>query len=266
MLNVVVQPAARTVRRRFPLESIKETALQIITRSVGESLTVKGARVMVLGQEGRRVRLGVSGPPGGVAAPLNGSARRSAPVVGLVGYAGAGKDAAAAELVKQGWRRLAFAEPLRRALLTLNPVVRLDNGSHGRLAPMVASFGWDHVKRHGDVRRLLQTLGTEVVRELISAEAWVDLLRGEIVQSDSAAPIVVTDVRFANEVAMLRGEFGARLIRVVRPGIGPVNGHVSDATEDLGVDGEVLNDGTPEQLCRRVLDCVRTFQEEDAAA
>ncbi len=35
-------------------------------------------------------------------------------LVGLTGYAGSGKDAAAAGLTAIGWKRVSFAEPLRK--------------------------------------------------------------------------------------------------------------------------------------------------------
>ncbi|WP_390620779.1 deoxynucleotide monophosphate kinase family protein [Posidoniimonas corsicana] len=144
--------------------------------------------------------------------------------------------------------------------------MRLDNGAHAKLARIVGTFGWDHAKRHADVRRLLQGLGTDVVRDVCGADVWVDLMRRRLNETRRRGPVVITDVRFANEIALLRGDFGGRLIRIERPGVGPVNGHVSDQTGGLPTDGEVLNDGSPEQLCRRVLDCVQTFWEADQAA
>jgi dephospho-CoA kinase len=46
-------------------------------------------------------------------------------IIGIAGYARSGKDAAAKILVEHyGYERRAFADILRSALLTLNPVVK----------------------------------------------------------------------------------------------------------------------------------------------
>jgi hypothetical protein len=56
----------------------------------------------------------------------------------------------------------------------------------------------------------------------------------------------VTDIRFANEAAMIR-DLGGVLVRVERPGVGPVNEHVSEVMP-FEADHTLLNDGSIEQL------------------
>lgn len=167
-------------------------------------------------------------------------------LIGLVGYAGAGKDAAAEGLVQIGWERVAFADPLRQMALAIDPYIPCHAGVSGRLSSYVEAMGWPKAKQHPEVRRLLQAIGTEAVREIIGPNTWVELARKKI--CDSTKSIVVTDVRFANEAAMIRG-LGGVLVRVVRPGIGPINNHVSDsAVADVIVDATVDNDGPLDDL------------------
>lgn len=173
-------------------------------------------------------------------------------LIGLVGYAGAGKDAAAEALVAQGWQRVAFADPLRKMLLAIDPYIPAQVSSSARVSGFVAAMGWAKAKQHPEVRRLLQAIGTEAVRNIIGPNTWTDLARKSICESTNS--IVVTDVRFANEADMLRS-MGGLLIRITREGVGPVNGHVSDnLVESLECNGEIANDGTLEELHEMIVE------------
>lgn len=214
----------------------------------------------------KKVWLGIDAPPHVSVRRANaGALKRVAPIIGLVGYAGAGKDTAAKGLCGIGWTSCAFADPLREALLRLDPIITLDGGTFSTLSKHVKHVGWDLAKRQPEVRRLLQTMGTEVVCSVINPHAWIDLMHARLHQMPRDVPVVITDVRFPNEVEFLRKNFNARMLRIVRPGVGPANEHISEGVDLLDVDGEVLNDGSAVQLARRVLDCVQTFEEEATA-
>lgn len=172
-------------------------------------------------------------------------------LIGLVGYAGAGKDAAAEGLTAIGWERVSFADPLRQMALAIDPYIPCHAGVSGRLASYVDAMGWTKAKQHPEVRRLLQVIGTEAVRNIIGPDTWVELARKKI--CDSTNSVVVTDVRFANEAAMIAG-LGGALVRIMRPGCGPVNDHPSDAlVHSLTVDTVIMNDGSLEELQARLV-------------
>ena len=167
--------------------------------------------------------------------------------IGLVGYARSGKDTVADRLVRHGFARVAFADPVRDVLLGINPLVTRDGL---RLREAVAAHGWGTAKRQfSEVRELLQGLG-EGVRTALGETVWVehalrrlDALRG---------PVVVTDVRYHNEAHALRKR-GFTLVWVQRPGVGPANSHASETGIPVErADTVLLNDGSVSELHARV--------------
>lgn len=164
-------------------------------------------------------------------------------VVGLAGYARAGKDTAGAYLVEHyGFQRVSFADPLRAVLLATDPLVPVRGpGPHARcagptktvrLSKLVAEKGWEGAKTEwpehpASVRQLLQRLGTEGGRNVIDQDVWVNAALRKL---KPAGAYVFTDVRFPNEADAI-----ARLgktVRVLRPGTGPVNDHPSERALD----------------------------------
>jgi hypothetical protein len=149
-------------------------------------------------------------------------------IIGLIGYAQSGKDSFASFLLPFGWRRHALADALKKTAYVLNPIVEnLDGSGVVRLAWLVDNVGWEQAKQSKDVRELLQRLGTEVGHNLLGENVWVNLLSKRIAESEDDL-VVVTDVRFPNEAEWIL-DLGGSLIRITRPGVGPVNGHASES-------------------------------------
>jgi hypothetical protein len=173
-------------------------------------------------------------------------------IIGLTGFAGSGKDTVAEILVQEhGFKRYAFADKLREMAYAINPLVMSsDHGGDTFLQELVDDDGWDVVKRElPQVRELLQRLGVWH-RENVSEDFWVDFVHRQWV-ADGYPNAVITDVRFPNEAFWVRahatpfddaGDLG-ELWRVTRPGVGPVNDHISEKL-DLAADQTVLNNGT----------------------
>lgn len=150
-------------------------------------------------------------------------------IVGLMGYAGAGKDTAAEGLVQAGWTRVAFADALKA---------------------VAHHIGWDG-RKDARGRVLLQRLGV-AVRDYVDSEAWVRAAARTIDSIDG--DVVVTDVRFPNEVEFIRARYGL-VVRIDRPGTGPLNAHVSEhAWTGSKPDCVLVNDGDPEAIQRQLHD------------
>lgn len=173
------------------------------------------------------------------------------PTVGFTGYARSGKDTAGGILVQRhGYVRDFFAKVLKDVAYDVDPFVQLRDGTFVRYAELVDQVGVDAAKEHPDVRRYLQRLGTEGGRKHIHPDVWVRPVMERALASSS--PVVITDVRFPNEVAAVQSN-GGIVIRVNRPGFEPVNAHASDTgIADLHVDFDIDNDGTIDDLAVKV--------------
>lgn len=188
-------------------------------------------------------------------------------LIGLVGYARTGKDTVADYLVRQhGFTKLASADLLRDVLYGANPLVARPETYSGRTASvplrhLVDGIGWERAKlEFPDVRRLLQDLGTEGVRAVLGADTWINetLKRAALIPG----PVVISDTRFPNEARLTKDQ-GGQTWRIDRPGVGPVNGHASEAhIMSIPVDRVVTNDGSIGELGGRIDDALVTVRYE----
>ncbi|MDA8151502.1 MAG: hypothetical protein M0003_02105, partial [Acidithiobacillus sp.] len=98
-------------------------------------------------------------------------------------------------------------------------------------------------------RQILQWWGTDY-RRAQRETYWIDKVRDRLLSDPGHW--VVTDVRFQNEADLIR-ELGGQLGLVLRPGVEPVAGHVSEAYwQSCRPDFQVRNDGTLEDLTATV--------------
>ena len=134
-------------------------------------------------------------------------------IVGFTGKPRAGKDTAASRLVEyHGFKTIAFADPIRAAVLRLDPYVQ----GCTRLSYVIDRYGWDYAKDHWpEVRRLLQIFGTEIGRDLFGQNFWIERLMESIDSTPSSNRIAITDVRFEDEAKALRKR-GAFIVRINR--------------------------------------------------
>jgi len=170
-------------------------------------------------------------------------------IIGLSGYAQSGKDTVAKILVeKYGYKRIAFADPIRNLLYEMDPLIPKGYGEsiiNYRLQDMVDTYGWDKVKvDFPEARRLLQDFGLSA-RKLFGDTFWIYQALSDVAPQDK---VVVSDVRFENEAQWIQ-EFGGQIWRVKRVGTSAVNEHVSESELDgYRVDQIFVNNGTVEDL------------------
>lgn len=173
-------------------------------------------------------------------------------IIGLSGYARSGKDTVAELLcLNYAFRRISFADPMREAILTLNP--KIDSITH--VGHYVEDYGWDMAKQNPEIRRLLQVFGTEVGRKMFGDDVWINMAFKSI-QPDER--IVVADVRFPNEAEAIKAK-GGTVIRVNRHNHSAVNAHKSEISMDNYMFDHVLyNDGTIDDLAENVFMLMRS--------
>lgn len=174
-------------------------------------------------------------------------------LIAFSGFAGCGKDAAASVLIRDhGYERVSFADPLRQMLYALNPIAgyRSMSGDLVDVQTLVDAKGWDRAKReHEEIRELLQRLGTEAGRKILGQNVWVKLA---MEKASQFSKVVITDCRFENEASAVMDMEGV-VVRITRPGVGPINVHISDrGLSDKFVTYDLCNDGTLEDLAEKV--------------
>lgn len=202
----------------------------------------------------------------------------SAPLIGLTGHAGAGKDSAAAVLVQAGWRAMAFGDALRVETAEawhIDIGVLAHRASKESPSPRLALryctragfLAWAQAKgmdvaQPRSPRAVLQAWGTW--RRALDPLHWVQPVEAWVRQQRRAgAPgLVITDLRMANEAAMLR-ECGGHLLRVHRPGLPALPpetaGHESEGHTALLADGDIHNNGDLQHLQAEVWRVVQRF-------
>lgn len=188
-------------------------------------------------------------------------------LVGIGGRLAAGKDAVADHLVeKHGWIKLGMSDPLLEVAVTLDPYIPyreyedtkygrpLENPKNIRLSKLVDRLGYVKAKENAEVRRFLQVLGTDVGRNMIGEDLWVRKAEEAILtQMARGKNVVITGVRFENELKMVDWNEGL-LVWVDRPGqsLTAATGHASEQLTSDGFDITLVNDGTLEDLYKKV--------------
>ena len=172
-------------------------------------------------------------------------------ILGLTGFAMSGKDEVADELVRNyGFTKIGMSDTLHECLMVLNPIAAFDYVSVEaiRYRDYCEEVGYVEAKKNPEVRALLQRLGTEVGRNMIDEDIWVNAMLNK---ARRHLAVVVTGIRYPNEANACLFTWN-----VVRPGYGPVNDHSSEAlAAEINASGNhltIVNDGTLEQLYESV--------------
>lgn len=152
-------------------------------------------------------------------------------IIGLTGLPRSGKNTAADYIMEHyGYGQTAFADPLKGAasILLSRPYGEVNGDDDFDREAILPEWGFS-------TRDFLQRFGTEAMRNNFGADFWVKHMRNILARcaATSMPGVVITDVRFPNEVDMIRG-MGGWVVGVYRPGL-VASSHVSDAgvTPDL---------------------------------
>jgi len=196
-------------------------------------------------------------------------------IIGICGLIGSGKGTVADVLVEQGFTKISFADKLKDGV--------------------AAVYGWDRAMLEGDTpesrewreaqddfwtnetgriitpRIVLQEFGTDCMRNGFYDGVWVSAVK-QILINNTNIDYVIPDVRFENEVNMIR-QVGGQVWEVSRgndpewmdaykkTGIEPVNIHPSEwRWARSKKDHNVPNDGSMKDLTRLVLSLHASIQ------
>lgn len=163
-------------------------------------------------------------------------------LIGITGKARSGKDTLGAALVARGYKRVSFADALKRsvAIIAGEPEeLYFDDASKEEVSPTLG------VTR----RSALQKVGNSM-REVLNKDVWIRRALLEAGDSD----VVITDVRYDNEAQAVRLA-GGIVVGLSREGAGlrgEAAHHVSEKPISIDlIDEFVINDGTIEDLKKR---------------
>ena len=160
-------------------------------------------------------------------------------IIGLAGQAGSGKDTVADIICGElGYRRLAFADPIKLAAIELFGLTNYQISTRALKEQPVPYWGLSP-------RQIMQRLGTEVGRS-IHPDVWTRYAARRMA-TQRASGWVITDCRFDNELRMVR-QHGGRVWWVDREAA-PVADHASESSITAGdADLVVDNNGTLDEL------------------
>lgn len=178
-------------------------------------------------------------------------------IVGLTGNKGHGKDTVGEYLVAHhGFERESFAAPMKASAaaalgVTVEDLEGWKNNPHAIVCVgLKVEDGYMVTHTEQTIRSYLQHYGTEAHREIpeFGDNVWTDMIVSKIarvVERDGS--VVVTDVRFDNEAAVIRAA-GGTIVRVFDPrkDDGGADTHASEQLPEA--DWTLWNGGTFEQL------------------
>jgi len=157
-------------------------------------------------------------------------------IIALTGAKGVGKTTIAREIEARDWGNrciLSFAEPLRRMVSQLIPMSLMTDPDRKE-----QPLEWMGGK---SPRQLLQSLGTDWGRDMVSETIWIDAMR-RMIPDQSFDVIIIDDCRFENEAQMVR-DMGGIVVGLERDGIAYTGEHKSETPvqADAIIDASVID-------------------------
>ncbi len=163
-------------------------------------------------------------------------------IVAFTGRKGSGKDTAAEVLFRTGrWGQINFADKLKE-ICTLAYGLSPDEMSNPLLKQQELSR-WPFKAPRFLMQEIAQLLRDEYPE--IWVMGWLATIRGQ-----QAPRVVVTDLRYPNEVDVLR-TMGVTIVKIERPDMegDEFSNHESESYfDDIEADITIVNDGTIEDL------------------
>ena len=139
-------------------------------------------------------------------------------IIGLIGLINSGKGTVGSMLTEQGFQHESFANSLKDATASIfnwDRAMLEGDTSASRVQRETVDEWWNGRLQIPDFtpRVALQILGTDILRNHFHADIWVLSMEARI--KDAKQNVVITDVRFPNEVRSIR-ELGGKIVRIKR--------------------------------------------------
>jgi hypothetical protein len=152
--------------------------------------------------------------------------------------------------VRYGYEIVPFARPMKLMVRTLLEAFGIDRKGAEYLLSTGKEDRIGCIPGMPTARHLLQTIGTEWGRDCIHQGLWLCAWAELASQHEH---VVVDDCRFLNEYALLRESPVTQIWRITRPSATITTAHASEGQLDnVPVDAEIVNDGTLQDLFRKV--------------
>jgi len=199
-------------------------------------------------------------------------------VIAFTGKKGVGKDTAAEFFLEKGYAHVKFARPLKeivarsfgipmrfleQAEFKDKPFPEPFKPNGATLSRLIDNLGKYKYNLHKKVKReaikevlfreyktpreILQVVGTDIARNIVSNTYWTDktdiIIQGWLVRD---IPVVITDVRFPNEVDIVK-KYEGEVIEITRETEKSEDNHISE-NKVLDISGKVCNNGSIEEL------------------
>jgi dephospho-CoA kinase len=136
-------------------------------------------------------------------------------LVGIVGFIGSGKGTVGDLFAKRGFVKDSFAKPLKDAASNIfgwpRELLEGDTEISRKWRENPDPFWSDIFGREFTPREALQKLGTEAGRDVFHKDIWV----ASLINRTQGKDVVVTDVRFSNEIEYIQKNDGI-VVRVKR--------------------------------------------------
>jgi hypothetical protein len=175
-------------------------------------------------------------------------------IIGICGEQGSGKSTAGHILVEEyGFYKIAFADTLKDIVAVMfgwkRELLEGDTEESRIWRETVDEWWCKHLGIIGFTPRMaLQMIGTNAMRDGFHPEIWVSIVERRLSEYKN---VVITDVRFSNEIKMIRKN-GGHILRIERDNNNsPI--HKSELEwRQSGVNYTLKNDGTMDELREKI--------------
>jgi len=169
-------------------------------------------------------------------------------IIGVTGKAGSGKDTLSNYLVNQGFIKLSFGSAVKDIISIITGWSR--NFIEGTNEERYLRETLKHPDYNKTCRELMQFIGTDLFRNQLNDNIWVNIIKNKIESDKINNKFVITDVRFDNEAEMIKS-IGGYIIQINRNNQ-LISNHISENGISIKPDFYIDNNDSIDELYNNV--------------